>query len=78
MSKTNLPEITSYAGAASALGVGSLTMNDWAILVGILMAVLTFLLNVWYTQRKDQREQQLKELAEQELLSRIIAQGARQ
>lgn len=78
MSKSNIPEITSYAGAASSLGVGSLTMNDWAILVGIVMAILTFLLNAWYTRRKDKREQELKDLEKEELLARILAQGRHQ
>lgn len=75
MSKSNIPEMTSYAGAASSLGIGTLTMNDWAILVGILMAILTFLLNAWYAHRKDKREQRLIELEEEEVLARILAQG---
>lgn len=77
MSKSNIPEITSYAGAASSFGVGTITMNEWACLIGIALGVLTFLMNVWYTHRKDKREQRLKELEEQELLSRILAQGTK-
>jgi len=77
MSKSNIPEISSYVGAASSFGVGALTLNQWACLIGIWLGILTFVMNAWYTHRKDKREQRLKELEEQELLSRIIAQGAK-
>lgn len=75
MSKSNIPEITSYAGAASSFGVGAFTMNEWACLIGIWLGVLTFVMNAWYTHRKDKREQELKDLEKEELLSRILAQG---
>ena len=78
MSKTNIPEITSYVGAASSFGVGALTMNEWACLIGIFLGLLTFVMNAWYAQRRDKREQRLKDLEEQELLSRILAQGRKQ
>ncbi|KQQ86442.1 HP1 family phage holin [Massilia sp. Leaf139] len=75
MSKSNIPEISSYAGAAGSFGVGALTMNEWACLIGILLGFLTFVMNAWYTKRKDKREQELKDLEKEELISRILAQG---
>lgn len=76
MSKTSIPEITSYAGAASSFGIGAMTMNELACLIGIVLGVLTFLMNLWYTHRKDKREQRLKDLEEQELLARILEKGS--
>lgn len=81
MSKPSVPEITSYAGSATSL-VAGITLNELAILVGIWMAVLTFLLNAWYTHRRDQREQRrdaeekrLAELEEKERIARLAALG---
>ena len=75
MSKSHIPEITSYAGAAGSFGVGALTMNEWACLIGILLGLLTFVMNAWYAKRKDRREEELKDLEKEELLSRILMQG---
>lgn len=52
---TNL-EVTSYAGGALSFGAG-LTLENWGVIVGIATALLTFLMNVWYTRQKNLREQ---------------------
>jgi uncharacterized membrane protein (DUF485 family) len=52
---TNL-EVTSYAGGFLSFGAG-LTLENWGVIVGIATALLTFLLNVWYTREKNLREQ---------------------
>lgn len=52
---TNL-EVSSYAGGVLSLGAG-LTLESWGVIVGILTALLTFALNVFYAWRRDRREQ---------------------
>lgn len=64
----------SYTGAAVSI-CSTLTLTDWGILVGIATALLTFGMNIWYTRKKNAREQRLADLEEQEVLSRILAQG---
>lgn len=76
MSKLTAPELTSYAGGLVSIGA-SLTLTQWGVIAGIVTALLTFALNAVYMYRKDRREQRLKELEEQELISRILAQGAK-
>ena len=49
-------EAGSYAGAVVAI-VASLTLTQWGILVGIFTALATFLLNAYYMDRRDRREQ---------------------
>lgn len=72
--KLNNVEMGSMAGAATSI-VASMTFTDWGILVGIATALLTFLLNVWYTRQKNQREQRLADLAEQESIARLKRLG---
>jgi len=43
--------IASYIGSAIATLVGALSLQEWAALVGILIAVATFVVN-WYYKRK--------------------------
>ncbi len=45
----------SYTASGGLVGVGALDLNDVAIVVGMVLAVLTFLTNVianWYWKRK--------------------------
>ena len=39
--------------------LAGLTLTEWGIVVGIITAILTFGVNVWYQHRRDQREQRL-------------------
>lgn len=56
MSRISGPEVSSYAGGAVAVA-SSLTLTEIGIVVGIATALLTFVLNLVYTYRKDRREQ---------------------
>lgn len=56
MSKLSAPELGSYAGGAVSIGA-SLTLTEIGVIVGIITAVLTFVVNVVYTYRRDQREE---------------------
>lgn len=49
-------EVSSYAGGVLSFGAG-LTLENFGVIVGIATALLTFLLNVWYTRQKNAREQ---------------------
>lgn len=56
MSKLSPSEVTSYAGGAIAIGT-SLTLTQVGVIVGIVTALVTFIFNMVYMYRKDQREQ---------------------
>lgn len=53
---------SSYAGAAVSV-IAGLTLTEWGVVVGIITASVTFLLNIIYHQRNDARRQRLYELA---------------
>ena len=83
MSKITPPEMGSYAGGVVAIGT-SLTLTQVGIIVGIVTALLTFVLNAWYTAMKNAREQKLidhqvrlAELEEQERVARLSALGVK-
>lgn len=67
MTRITGSEATSYAGGAVAVA-SSLTLTEIGIIVGIATALLTFLLNLVYTYRKDRRE-------ERETAARLAALG---
>jgi hypothetical protein len=56
MKNPNNLEVSSYAGGILSIGAG-LTLENWAVIVGIATALLTLLLNVWYTRQKNRREE---------------------
>jgi len=56
MDQVSAPEAGSYAGAVVAI-VASLTLTQWGIIVGIITALATFVLNAIYMRRRDQREE---------------------
>lgn len=60
MSRHSGPEVTSYAGAAVSVG-SALTLTEIGVIVGIVTALLTFVLNAVYMYRKDKREKQESE-----------------
>lgn len=70
MTKISPPELGSYAGGAVSVAA-SLTLTEVGIIVGIVTALLTFLLNAWYTRRKNAREQMLAELERREREARL-------
>jgi hypothetical protein len=74
MSKFTVPEITSYAGGVVSIGA-SLTLTQWGVIAGIVTALLTFALNLWYTRQKNAREQRQADLAERESKARLAALG---
>ena len=63
--------IASYISSLFTSIGGALTLNDLAILAGILIALLTFAINWIYQERRDNREAALHkiniELAKKEL-----------
>ena len=74
MSKFTVPELTSYAGGAASIAA-SLTLAQWGVIAGIITALLTFALNLWYTRQKNARERRQAELAERESKARLAALG---
>ncbi|WP_353191424.1 holin [Pandoraea pnomenusa] len=54
--KASPTEVSSYAGSIVAVA-SSLTLTDIGVIVGIMTAVATFVVNAIYMFRRDQREQ---------------------
>ena len=52
MEKYTSPASYSYAGLLSAFG--AITLNEWAVIVGILTGVGTFIVN-WYYKHKESK-----------------------
>ncbi|MCK0153874.1 phage holin family protein [Alcanivorax sp. S6407] len=52
---------TSYAGAGISV-IAGLTLTEWGVIVGIVTAIVTLLINFIYQQRKDRREEKLFQL----------------
>ena len=76
-------DATSYAGGIVSIG-SAVTLTQWGVIAGILTALLTLLLNVWYTRQKNAREQRLADqqahladLAEREAKARLAALGVK-
>jgi len=74
MSKFTAPELTSYAGGLVSIGA-SLTLNQWGVIAGIVTALATLFLNLWYTRQKNARERRQADLAERESKARLAALG---
>lgn len=74
MSEVSAPELTSYAGGAVSIGA-SLTLTQWGVVAGIVTALLTFALNMFYMYRKDRREQRQADLEERESRERLARMG---
>jgi hypothetical protein len=51
----------SYTASGATAAGGLLSLNDWALVIGIIVAIATFGLNWWYQARKDSRERELYE-----------------
>lgn len=51
----------SYSGGALSI-FSAMTLTEWGIVTGIVTALATFLLNVWWGLRRDRREQKEHEL----------------
>ena len=52
----------SYSGGAVSI-FSAMTLTDFGILVGIITALATFALNLWWGIRRDRREQQAHDIA---------------
>lgn len=77
MTKVTAPEMGSYAGAGTAIGA-SMTMTEIGVLIGIVTALLTFGLNVWYTRQKNARERMLADLERREREAHLAQLQARE
>lgn len=47
---------TSYTVSVGTAGAGLLSLNEWALLLGIIFAALTFVVNWWYQKRREIHE----------------------
>jgi hypothetical protein len=59
-------EVASYAGSGVAIG-SSLTLTDIGVIVGIVTAVATFVLNCYFMLRRDQREEKESQMRVHEM-----------
>lgn len=59
-----------FAGAGTTIG-GWLLSSEGAVFVGIVLGVLGLLVNVWFSRRRDAREQRQLELRQAEHEARM-------
>ena len=48
--------VTTYSASLGTAAGGIFSLNEWAILLGIIFAALTFLVNAWFQHKRDERE----------------------
>lgn len=65
----------SYTSSILSTVGGAMTLNDIAILLGIMFAVLTFVVNWVYQARRDNRDKELHQL-EVEVARKELSQQA--
>jgi hypothetical protein len=53
----------SYSASLGTASFGALTINEWAVLIGLVFTVATFGVNYLFQRRRDKREQALFEHA---------------
>jgi MFS superfamily sulfate permease-like transporter len=53
----NIAEKVSYITSACTVAVSALTLQEWGIIIGITMSVLTYITHLVLSIRKDRREQ---------------------
>jgi hypothetical protein len=47
----NIANKTTYGGASVAI-IGGLTLNEWAVGVGIVLGVLSFFADIWFKRQR--------------------------
>jgi hypothetical protein len=47
---------TTYSASLATAAGGVFSLNEWAILLGIVFAALTFLANYWFQYKRNERE----------------------
>ncbi|WP_342221260.1 HP1 family phage holin [Candidatus Fukatsuia endosymbiont of Tuberolachnus salignus] len=57
----------SYSSAWLLTCLGAWTLQDWATLIGVVLAMGTYLNNRYYKRREDQRQQEIHALQRQQL-----------
>ncbi|MEM7212392.1 MAG: holin [Pseudomonadota bacterium] len=65
------PSAGMYASAGFSLFAG-MTLNDWAVLVGIVVAVLGLLINLWHKRQIVRIEQERLEFEKQKRQPRAM------
>ena len=46
----------SYAVSAGSFGLGALTLSEWLMIVGTILALATFAVNTHYKRKEDRRK----------------------
>lgn len=70
------PEAASYAGALVSV-LSSMTLTEWGVIIGIVTALATFILNWWVKTREEMRAEQAAKRSEEEHEARmkLLARG---
>jgi len=62
MKAESMPAAASYTANGTAIVYGTLSLNEWLALLGAILGVLTFFLNMRYQRRREERERELHRL----------------
>ncbi|MDF7671166.1 HP1 family phage holin [Orbaceae bacterium ESL0721] len=66
-----ITSILSYLWGGICTMFGAFSLDEWAILIGIVGSVATYLTHLFYTIRKDKREVKKHELETLHILQRL-------
>lgn len=61
MKVESMPAAASYTANGAAIVYGTFSLNEWLALLGAILGVLTFILNMRYQRRREERERRREE-----------------
>lgn len=72
----SMPAAASYTANGAAVAYGALSLNEWLALLGAVLAVATFVLNLRYQRRREARERRQEERARELHSLQVMNQNA--
>lgn len=71
----NASSVATYTTSGTIAAFGAITLTEWVLIIGIVISVLTFVVNLVYQQRRYRLEAEYKALLREELLRKLEADG---
>lgn len=72
----NASSVATYTTSGTLAAAGAFTLTEWALVVGIVISVMTFVVNLLYQQRRYKLEAEYKALLREELLRKLDPDGS--
>lgn len=72
----SMPAAASYTANGAAVAYGAFSLNEWLALLGAVLAIATFVLNMRYQRRREARERRAEERAHELYVLQVKNQKA--